>query len=712
MISTLDLFCGAGGLSLGFAAAGFKTIAAVEIDQASVETFALHTPNTQVFNIDICDVPLRDFKGKVDLVIGGPPCQPFSSGGLRASESDHRDMVPEFVRAIEEVKPYAFLMENVPGLTVSDRRIYLNRIVAEFTSQGYRVVWKVLSAEDFGVPQRRRRLFIVGIRDRTFSFPAPTHGPGLKAFAKVADVITKEPRGIPNTSKVFYAKNVDLRPSPYHGLLFNGGGRALDFTQPSPTIISAAGGNRTHFVDTLSIVPEYHAYLMNGGTPRTGPVEGCRRITAVESALLQSFPESVRFVGRMSAQYRQVGNAVPPKLAEAIARSLYEQVTAAESLDDLESLATQADLFDVEVWSSTVSKPKLTRNLSVEKAVTAALNRIDDLLAGAKLELPSANYRRAIDDMMSGQSPSVRTAFLFLVFYWLADRNWNQRGVPVGTRGVYGDKKLCDQLTIRGITLHGAITAFGENLGWKGNVRRFDLSQDARFHVIKEFKGIASEELRRVADYIASRFAESRVLARPLPAVGDEVLTFAKAKLLLHKLIATPSEGHIQQFLIAALLWVHRQRYGFEIETHHPHASDTFDGTAGDIEEKSKGILVRAYEVTVRDDWMNRISDFRGKMDTYGLQKYVIIASNINANPEWSEPAKLLTNLEPYGRDIAVVDILDVLNVFAAELSATELRTAVNRAFEYISNRKLCGRADVRDAFHAVVSDWLDKVQP
>ncbi len=390
-----------------------------------------------------------------------------------------------------------------------------------------------------------------------------------------------------------------------------------------------------------------------------------------------------------------------------MAQALFEQITA-EPFDDVEPISTQDDLFGLQEWSPSVPKTKLSRNISVENAVNAALNRIDDFLADAKLTVPSAIYRAAIDDVVKNESASVKTATLFLMFYWLQDTRWNQRSVPIGTRGAYGDKKVCDQLTLRGITLHGSITAFGENLGWKGNVRRFNLAKDPRFKVLKALQNIPREELQRVADYLASKFAESRVLAKPLPPVGDDVLIFARAKLLLYRLVNTPSEGHIQQFLIAALLFVHRQRFGFEIITHHPHASDTFDGTAGDIEEKSKDLLVRAYEVTVRDDWMNRISDFRAKMDRYGLQKYVIIASNINQNPEWAEPAKLLTNLEPYGRDIAVIDISDFVNVFAAELTAVELRNAVNKAFEYINNPKLCGRADVREAYQKVVANWLD----
>ncbi len=112
----------------------------------------------------------------------------------------------------------------------------------------------------------------------------------------------------------------------------------------------------------------------------------------------------------------------------------------------------------------------------------------------------------------------------------------------------------------------------------------------------------------------------------------------------------TPSlRGHIQQFLIAALLHEYRRRYSIEITTHHPHAADKFDETAGDIEERRDGQLGRAYEVTVRDDWKNRISNFKKKMDRFGLSKYIIIAAGINTDSEWKEQATMALKLEPYG---------------------------------------------------------------
>lgn len=324
---TLDLFCGAGGLSLGFQQAGFQTAAAVEIDKFSAKTFSGHTPEAYLVNSDVKEIDFNEYRGKVDIVIGGPPCQPFSTGGLRKAKEDERDMVPEFIRAISKIRPMAFVMENVPGLMTGDRKNYLREIMHALYNLGYEVNSSVLKAEEYGVPQKRRRLFVVGIKNKKFYFPEATHGNYADMPVVAAgEILSDKPLGSPNNSKVFYAKKVDIRPSPYHGLLFNGGGRAIDLSNPAPTIISSAGGNKTHFIDTLGVVPEYHAYLRSGGIPREGEVPGCRRITAKESALIQTFPEEIAFAGPASAQYRQIGNAVPPLLAFTVAKSLKNQM--------------------------------------------------------------------------------------------------------------------------------------------------------------------------------------------------------------------------------------------------------------------------------------------------------------------------------------------------------------------------------------------------
>lgn len=342
-----------------------------------------------------------------------------------------------------------------------------------------------------------------------------------------------------------------------------------------------------------------------------------------------------------------------------------------------------------------------------------ALERIDSFINGERVVLPSKEYRRAAEVLLDKQSASVRTATLYLLYYWVCDPDWDVNSIPVGTRGEYGDKLFCEELSLRNITLFGTITAYAENLGWKGNVKNARLENDPRFNGFFEAVSDAKDdpdEVRKIADFFASRFADSKVEPTPLPPVGADVITFVRAKMLFHSLLALESEGHVQQFLVAALLSEYRRRHGLVIKTHHPHASDKYDGTAGDIEEYHEDRLVRAYEVTVRDDWRNRVSNFKSKMDRFSLPKYVIIAADVNTDPEWSVPAKMALKLDKYERDIAVVDITDVLNFLAVELIPVELRAAVNKGYEFLSDRKLCGREDIKEKYRESVRDWLDAV--
>lgn len=317
MLTAIDLFCGAGGLTLGFERAGFRTVAAVERNADACATYREAFPDVKLIHEDARQINFKAWRG-VDLVAGGPPCQPFSIGGHRRGKNDERDLLPDFVRAVEEVQPRAFLIENVPGLASASQRDYLKSILSPLVGKYSVTEPTVLNACEYGVPQSRRRLLIIGVRDRSFHFDSIRRAPRVPA----GSVLSMKPFGEPNTSKVVYAKNPDLRPNPYHGQLFNGGGRAIDLDQPAPTVLASAGGNKTHFVDTGNRVPPYHRHLMTGGKPRTGTLPDARRLTVAESALLQTFPASMKFLGSRSSQYTQVGNAVPPALAEVIGQTL------------------------------------------------------------------------------------------------------------------------------------------------------------------------------------------------------------------------------------------------------------------------------------------------------------------------------------------------------------------------------------------------------
>lgn len=162
---------------------------------------------------------------------------------------------------------------------------------------------------------------VIGYLRGRFDFPAPTHKPGN--YVSSGSVLRRgQVLGTPNLSRVVYAKTPGLRPSPYAGQLFNGSGRAINLAHPAPTILASAGGNKTHFLDELDLVTAYHRHLRDGGGPRKGYLEGARRLTVHESAMLQTFPAEVEFHGSRSSQYTQVGNAVPPRLAEVVGASI------------------------------------------------------------------------------------------------------------------------------------------------------------------------------------------------------------------------------------------------------------------------------------------------------------------------------------------------------------------------------------------------------
>ena len=334
-----DIFAGAGGLSIGLEAAGFEICAGAEIDPDACETFAKAHPAAEVvcgdvnaLCSDVNKLSFTDWNGQIDVLVGGPPCQPWSTGGKRLGTDDPRDGWPVFVEALKQIRPKAFIAENVAGFAAGARKEHFHALVRTLEDLGFKVQAKVVNAADYGVPQRRLRLLIVGTQKVPFRFPDPTHGgqsdtPWLTA----GDVIGSDPIGEPNPSIITYARNPDLRPNSYDGHVYNGGGRPIDLSRPAPTLLASMGGNKTPWIDTLRMVPDYHARLMLGGAPRNGKVPGARRITVEEAALLQTFPPGMHFAGRRSSCYRQIGNAVPPKLAEVIGRAVLRHLRDEEA---------------------------------------------------------------------------------------------------------------------------------------------------------------------------------------------------------------------------------------------------------------------------------------------------------------------------------------------------------------------------------------------
>jgi DNA (cytosine-5)-methyltransferase 1 len=318
----IDLFAGAGGLSLGLKLAGWKTLLASDFDSLACATYRRNFEGVDVLEGDVRAADWTCLRGKVDLVAGGPPCQPFSVAGNQKANKDERDMLPEFVRAVREIRPSLFLMENVAGLASTRNLPYFETKLADLERLGYELHFQVLNAANYGVAQDRLRVIVLGGLKGKPQFPVKTHGMAGRSFIGAGDVLQDAPADEPNRAIVTYAKNPVLRPSPWAGMLVNGGGRPIDFEKPSQTIPASAGGNRTHIIDRYGILFDYHAHLQSGGAPRSGLVQKVRRLTVRESARIQSFPDHFEFIGLRSSKYRQVGNAVPPLLGRAVGEAL------------------------------------------------------------------------------------------------------------------------------------------------------------------------------------------------------------------------------------------------------------------------------------------------------------------------------------------------------------------------------------------------------
>lgn len=155
-----------------------ETICAIEVDRCRVATIRHHSPHIEIINSDIRQAKFSDYKDQVGVAYGGPPCQPFSPGGLRRAEADERNMIREFVRIVWAVERSAFLMENVPGLVVADRMEYLSPVIEGLEDLGFIVNWQILNAANCSVPQKRQPLFVVGPRHAQFKFPEPNYHAG------------------------------------------------------------------------------------------------------------------------------------------------------------------------------------------------------------------------------------------------------------------------------------------------------------------------------------------------------------------------------------------------------------------------------------------------------------------------------------------------------------------------------------------------------
>lgn len=306
----VSLFSGCGGLDLGLIKAGHEVIWANDIFAEAVETYR-NNIGCHVDERDIRKIPSSEIPD-CDVVVGGFPCQGFSVANMKRNVSDIRNQLyREMVRVIRDKKPKFFIGENVKGMASLGGGEALKRIIHDFGKAGYNVHWKVVNAADYGVPQKRMRLIILGVRKdialSSLSFPPkPTHAsPELAKAAKLKPwkTVGEALAHFPEPEK---AKNIPNHECSQYKLRFNGhlGHRVIDPDQPAPTV-TGRGDEK-------------------GGVVVLHHPGNRRRMTARELAAVQSFPDKFVFAGAKTSAYRQIANAVPPLLGKAIGIMLKE----------------------------------------------------------------------------------------------------------------------------------------------------------------------------------------------------------------------------------------------------------------------------------------------------------------------------------------------------------------------------------------------------
>lgn len=290
----LDLFAGCGGLSLGFEAAGYKTIG-FEMEVAASETYKKNL----IGDCHAIKLDLSFEYPKAEIIIGGPPCQPFSVGGNQKGIEDSRDGFPLFIDAVKKLQPKIFMFENVRGLLYSNKG-YFELVIAELQKLGYFIDYKLLNAVNFGVPQNRERLFVIGHRAK-FDFPKPNLHKVTVGEA-IGDIMYTTP-----PESKFFTASMDTYVAKYEKASSCINPRDLYPTKPARTLTCRNLAGAT------------------GDMQRVRLEDGRRRrLLHREAARLQSFPDWFKFVGNETQRFNQIGNAVPPLLAYQMALALKE----------------------------------------------------------------------------------------------------------------------------------------------------------------------------------------------------------------------------------------------------------------------------------------------------------------------------------------------------------------------------------------------------
>lgn len=318
--TALEICAGGGGQAIGLHRADFQCAAALELDPHACETLRINQIAQRVIQVDLREFSAKPFQG-VDLVAGGVPCPPFSKAGKQLGKDDARDLFPEALRIVGETMPRAVMLENVPGFAEARFQSYRNELQEKLARLGYSSEWRILQASDFGVPQLRPRFLLVAMKPADFAYfrwplkigPAPTVGDTLR------DLIGSNGwLGAEN-----WADNANrIAPTVVGGSKLHGG--------PDLGPTRAKKQWKEIGVDGMGIA--------NEAPSSDQPLDFIPKLTVRMVARIQSFPDGWKFSGGKTAQYRQVGNAFPPKVAYAVAsaiRRALDKIPEDVSTDDL-----------------------------------------------------------------------------------------------------------------------------------------------------------------------------------------------------------------------------------------------------------------------------------------------------------------------------------------------------------------------------------------
>jgi DNA (cytosine-5)-methyltransferase 1 len=364
--TAIDLFCGCGGISVGLKAAGFDVLAGIDVEPTYISTFSHNFPNAKSLQTDIAQTSPYSFMqmvgirpGELDLLVGGPPCQGFSKNVPRKNrflEDPRNELIKAFLDYCEALQPRFILMENVAEMKNGFDEAYTEEILSRLFDEGYTVTYAVLNAADFGVPQRRRRAFFIANKnDLTFNLPIPTHSKmdngGL--FPIPTHVTVWEAIGdLPSKS------HFDVKDEPcayayepftdFQKLVRNGNkivtNHVARFLQPVqferlssinpgqglkdlPEHLKTKGGYSGAYgrLTKDMIAPTITRWVFHPGSGRWGHPVDTRLLTIREVARIQSFPDDYEFIGTYVQRAGQLGNAVPPLLAQKIVESMLTQ---------------------------------------------------------------------------------------------------------------------------------------------------------------------------------------------------------------------------------------------------------------------------------------------------------------------------------------------------------------------------------------------------